>query len=57
MLTFKTLPDIVKSQTNEQSYALNWVGMQDIAVPLTIAVNNGNVKRLKRLSISAFNVF
>jgi len=40
MLTLKTLPDIVKSQNNEQSYALNWVGMEGIAVPLTIPVNN-----------------
>jgi GTP cyclohydrolase I len=40
MQVLKTLPDVAKSQQMEQSYLLNWVGMENIAVPLTLQINN-----------------
>ena len=44
----KTLPDIAKSQTDCAQYALQWVGMEDIAVPINLTLSNQ-----QRLAISA----
>ena len=44
MQIHKALPDIAKSQQMEQSYPLNWVGMENIAVPLTLQINDAAEK-------------
>jgi GTP cyclohydrolase I len=40
MQELKTLPDVAKSQQMEKSHTLNWVGMENIAVPLTLQINS-----------------
>lgn len=42
MQALKTLPDIAKTQTVTQSFALQWVGMEEIAVPLALETSTGN---------------
>ncbi len=44
----ESLPDIAKTRTETANYTLQWVGMEDIAVPLTLDVSDG-----KQLSIAA----
>ena len=40
MQALKTLPDIAKNRTETASYTLQWVGMEDIAIPITLAMND-----------------
>ncbi|AMX03302.1 GTP cyclohydrolase FolE2 [Microbulbifer thermotolerans] len=40
MHVLTTLPDIAKSQTESGNYPLQWVGMEGIAVPLSISIGN-----------------
>ncbi len=37
----KILPDIAKTRTETANYTLQWVGMEDIAVPLTLDLGSG----------------
>ena len=48
MQALKTLPDIARNRSETASYTLQWVGMEDIAVPITLDVNDG-----KQQTISA----
>jgi GTP cyclohydrolase I len=41
MQKIKALPDIAKTCTETANYTLQWVGMEDIAVPLTLTVGDG----------------
>ncbi len=41
MKVVNTLPDIAKTRTKTANYPLQWVGMEDIAVPLTLNVSDG----------------
>lgn len=42
MQALETLPDIAKNRTETANYSLQWVGMEDIAVPISIDVIDGN---------------
>lgn len=41
MQALKTLPDIAKTQQLVESFPLQWVGMEEIAVPLTLEIGEG----------------
>jgi GTP cyclohydrolase IB len=41
MQALRELPDIARTQQVAKSYSLQWVGMEDIAVPLTLDVGDG----------------
>ncbi|MBQ0719559.1 MAG: GTP cyclohydrolase I FolE2 [Gammaproteobacteria bacterium] len=41
MQAVKVLPDIAKTRTETANYPLQWVGMENIAVPLTLNVGGG----------------
>ena len=41
MQALKTLPDIARSRTETAMYTLQWVGMEGIAVPITLDDNDG----------------
>lgn len=41
MQAINTLPDVAKTQQVSKSYPLQWVGMEDIAVPLTLMLDEG----------------
>jgi GTP cyclohydrolase I len=48
MNMIESLPDIAKTRSETANYALQWVGMEDIAVPLTLDISDG-----KQQSIAA----
>ncbi len=41
MQALKILPDITKSRTETENYTLQWVGMEGIAVPLILDIDDG----------------
>ncbi|ABC28554.1 uncharacterized conserved protein [Hahella chejuensis KCTC 2396] len=46
MQIVRALPDIAKTRTEFETYTLQWVGMEDIAVPLTLNIGGGKQQSL-----------
>ena len=46
MHALKVLPDIAKTRTETATFALQWVGMEDIAVPLMLDFGNGTQQQV-----------